>query len=564
MNNQAEIIDRIRSILQNDYVALLGQRDTELGNVIRSLVSQTDQVSGMQFISIALPWGVDNSDDFTQLFLNRLEEALKSVPPIPSLGQEIRNTIAENENFSVSVRLRLALDALGRKSMATPLVIVLQSIARTPVEPLKGLLLMLREYHTQRNDPTQPGAKLRFLVTGEAILWRLCYDKTVTTSPFNIAKRVFLNGLTNREIQKIYTYGDLERATRLREFTDGIPGLIERVIKHNANSDMLQVLFEPLLDHWLHLPLESRKLLERLATEEMHFPTCVLDYTCPQIPELRLPWSEAFWSGFLKVTDRALIWRSPIHQAFVMTRIEQQHGVELSRSAQLAKLLSDIDSLQNEPGNNNASGNYPGRRDSPRGKNTPTTTILLLAANPMDTIRLKLDEEARAIDQALRQSQYRNRFEVRQHWAVQVKDVQSYLLRHKPDIVHFSGHGTESRQIILQNDISNSHPVSTRALSGLFSVFKDDIRCVVLNACYSEKQAQTIAEHIDYVVGMPNAIKDSTAISFATAFYQALGYGNDIETAFELGCVQIGLENLDEQDIPKLLTRKKIDSGPDW
>ena len=42
-------------------------------------------------------------------------------------------------------------------------------------------------------------------------------------------------------------------------------------------------------------------------------------------------------------------------------------------------------------------------------------------------------------------------------------------------------------------------------------------------------------------------------ISFSAAFYQALGYALDVKTAFDLGCAQIDLENLDEQDTPKLL-----------
>ena len=41
---------------------------------------------------------------------------------------------------------------------------------------------------------------------------------------------------------------------------------------------------------------------------------------------------------------------------------------------------------------------------------------------------------------------------------------------------------------------------------------------------------------------MTKAIGDSSAIQFASAFYQALGYGKDVQTAFQLGCVQINLQ----------------------
>ncbi len=134
--------------------------------------------------------------------------------------------------------------------------------------------------------------------------------------------------------------------------------------------------------------------------------------------------------------------------------------------------------------------------------------ILFLAANPKDTSQLRLDEEMRGIDQVLRQAEFRDKFDIKQHWAVRVVDLQGYLLRYKPDIVHFSGHGSASTEIILEDNYGNSQSVSSRALSQLFDVLKDNIRCVVLNACYSEQQAKAIAEHIDCVIGMSKAIGD--------------------------------------------------------
>ncbi|MBW4614567.1 MAG: CHAT domain-containing protein [Desmonostoc vinosum HA7617-LM4] len=186
----------------------------------------------------------------------------------------------------------------------------------------------------------------------------------------------------------------------------------------------------------------------------------------------------------------------------------------------------------------------------------PVIKILFLAANPSDKTHLSLDQESRSIDQALRQSEFRDRFEVIQHWAVRVSDLQGLLLRHRPNIVHFSGHGNEDNEILLLDNSGNSHSVSVRALSQLFSVLKDDIRCVVLNACYSDIQAKAIAQHIDSVIGMSQAIQDESAISFATSFYQALGYGRDLKTAFDLACIQIDMQNLNEQDLPQLIALK--------
>ncbi len=94
------------------------------------------------------------------------------------------------------------------------------------------------------------------------------------------------------------------------------------------------------------------------------------------------------------------------------------------------------------------------------------------------------------------------------------------------------------------------------ALSRLFAILRDRVRCVVLNACYSEPQAQAIAAHIDCVIGMPDAIGDAASRNFAASFYQALGYGRDVQTAFDLGCNRIDLHGLDEPSTPKLLAER--------
>lgn len=184
------------------------------------------------------------------------------------------------------------------------------------------------------------------------------------------------------------------------------------------------------------------------------------------------------------------------------------------------------------------------------------TTILFLGVNPSDSTRLRLDEEVRLIDKALRRAELRDKFEIVQHWAVRTLDLQEFLLRYKPDIIHFSGHGSESRGIYLEDNLGKSHLVSDQALNNLFSTLNDNVKCVVLNACYSEQQARTIAQNIDCVIGMSKTIRDSSAINFTAAFYQALAYGRDIKTAFDLGCVQIELENLGEQEIPQLISIK--------
>ena len=86
--------------------------------------------------------------------------------------------------------------------------------------------------------------------------------------------------------------------------------------------------------------------------------------------------------------------------------------------------------------------------------------ILFLAANPKDTDRLRLDEEVRDIQERLRMATLGSQFAVEQELAVRVNDLQEHLLRHQPQIVHFSGHGSRAGRIVLE---SQSGPQPGRA-----------------------------------------------------------------------------------------------------
>ena len=80
---------------------------------------------------------------------------------------------------------------------------------------------------------------------------------------------------------------------------------------------------------------------------------------------------------------------------------------------------------------------------------------------------------------------------------------------------------------------------STDGLKRMFGLFEKDVDCVVLNACYSQQQAQAICSTKTYVVGMNKAIPDEAAIKFAKGFYQGLGEGNDYDFAYENGRVMM-------------------------
>ena len=118
-------------------------------------------------------------------------------------------------------------------------------------------------------------------------------------------------------------------------------------------------------------------------------------------------------------------------------------------------------------------------------------TVLFLAANPQGTSRLALDIEVKSIDDVLRKADFRDAFDLKQHWAVSVEDLQEYLLRHNPNIVHFSGHGSKTGELYFVNNLGKGQglrgenrdldlesmeadlkPLEDSALASLFGIFK--------------------------------------------------------------------------------------------
>lgn len=185
--------------------------------------------------------------------------------------------------------------------------------------------------------------------------------------------------------------------------------------------------------------------------------------------------------------------------------------------------------------------------------------ILFLAANPNDTVRLRLDEEIREIERQILLAQMKERLVLVNKGAVRTGDLQFYLNQERPTIVHFSGHGTSEGRIILEDNTGNAKTVSPEALTRVFKVLKDDIRCVVLNACFSAEQASAINKHIDCVIGMSSSISDEAAIVFAAAFYLAIASERSVGNAFDQGINEIMLLGIPEENIPRLLSRDNID-----
>jgi hypothetical protein len=204
-------------------------------------------------------------------------------------------------------------------------------------------------------------------------------------------------------------------------------------------------------------------------------------------------------------------------------------------------------------------GHSKAKESSDHHKNSKKIKSLFLASNPKGTTPLKLDREIREITEKIRAAEYRDSIDLISAWAVRPDDLLQLLNQHKPQIVHFSGHGSKSGEIILADSRGEQKPVNPAAIKALFQTLKGDIRVVILNACYSKIQAEAITQVIDCAIGMNDAIGDEAAIAFAASFYRAIGFGLSIKQAFDQGIVVLLLEGIPEDSKPELLVKDGVD-----
>ncbi|MDI3288196.1 CHAT domain-containing protein [Polyangium sp. 15x6] len=202
--------------------------------------------------------------------------------------------------------------------------------------------------------------------------------------------------------------------------------------------------------------------------------------------------------------------------------------------------------------------------------------------HPGGTVRIALDEEARAIQEALERSRFRDRFELVTRWATQPDDLLRELVNLQPTVVHFSGHGggdaggehrTGPRRefvaepataggreqgLVFHHGEGRAQLVSSDALAKAFSAAGASVRLVLLNACHSEDHVEVLRAHVDCVIGMSGSIHDVAARRYASSFYTGLDARQSVAAAHAQGCAAISLAGLPDADLPRLCVRAGV------
>ena len=183
--------------------------------------------------------------------------------------------------------------------------------------------------------------------------------------------------------------------------------------------------------------------------------------------------------------------------------------------------------------------------------------ILFLSASPLDTVRIRVDEEARNMLNAMRIAIQDNEAIIQQRCGARFQDFHQGLLDFKPQIVHFTGHGGREG-LVFEDERGKSQIIKGETIARLLDLFPGQVECVFLNASYSGHMIKGISKRIPFVIGVAGPLPDQVAMAFTRGFYQALSSKSSFEHAFMSASLQCELVTNGKRSPYKFISLGKV------
>ncbi len=172
-----------------------------------------------------------------------------------------------------------------------------------------------------------------------------------------------------------------------------------------------------------------------------------------------------------------------------------------------------------------------------------------------------MDKETREIQEAITKSLNRDSIHFETRLAVRTSDLFQAINEVNPTIIHFSGHGTNTGELVLQDNTDKPKLVDIEAIVKMIEASTDNLRLVVFNNCFSSSFAENVSEIVEASIGMNDTISDEAAIIFASQLYSAIGFGNSLEKAFNQAKARLLLEGINEDLTPELYVNENFKSS---
>lgn len=175
----------------------------------------------------------------------------------------------------------------------------------------------------------------------------------------------------------------------------------------------------------------------------------------------------------------------------------------------------------------------------------PPLRLLVAIASPRDRPDLSVGAELARLDGALRDLVAQGRLITTSLEHATLEKLDDALLRHKPHMLHFIGHGDfvgDDGVIFLESEVNAAaDPITGRRLGVLLRNHLGSLRFVYLNSClgaavshgdpFGGVAQNLIRRGIPAVIAMQFPIPDRVAVALARNFYRYLAHGQPVDTA---------------------------------
>jgi TPR repeat protein len=185
--------------------------------------------------------------------------------------------------------------------------------------------------------------------------------------------------------------------------------------------------------------------------------------------------------------------------------------------------------------------------------------ILCFAADPFDG-SLQLAKDVRKIRRKVGGALHHRALKFDWHHAVRPDDMLDALMKQRPQIVHFSGHG-DGEGLLLEGADGNPNRVHTDTLRTLFTMLGGGVQVVLLSACTSRPQAEAICDVVGCAIGTRGEIPEDAAITFNAEFYRSIASGYSVQAAYDQARLALEMNHYEFRDITELLVRPDVDAS---
>lgn len=197
-----------------------------------------------------------------------------------------------------------------------------------------------------------------------------------------------------------------------------------------------------------------------------------------------------------------------------------------------------------------------------RVRNTPgkkkATRVAFLMASPTGAGAINVGMDFREAQKAVLASNGRDKLELKAFPAADVNALLDALNEYAPDVIQFSGHGSENSLLLDGSEVTASGGLELdfEVAREMLSATANPPKCLVLTACKTARNASTMLGTIPVIVAMSGNISDFSATLFCRRFYAAIASGQTIEAAFRQSKTVLKAEGVADADFPVLLTQK--------